>query len=260
MIRNYINVILSIILICRNWPVIIFSKEFNLKIKHIQLKNGVFFTVDGIIPNADLSMLTETWVHQDYTPTGFEIEEEDVVMDIGANNGFFTVFAAKKAIRGKVISFEPVPYLTEKIKTNIMLNNLSNVTLEQIAISGKKGASEFYISQTHNGCHSLFQRDNLDEKIIIITTTLENYCNEHNIQKINFLKLDCEGTEHDIFNSLSVAFLRNNIDKIAMEYHEVIHKHILEEMVILLRDNNFLVTVDKGYIYAKNDNLNLKHE
>ena len=254
MIKNYINVIIPIIKICRNWPIVILSKIFNLKIKEIRLKNGVIFVVNGIIPKADLSMLIETWANHDYTPIGFEICEKDLVIDIGANNGFFSIFATKKAIKGRVFSFEPVPDLIKKIKNNIEINKLTNIKLEQLAISGKKGPSEFYVSKTHNGCHSLFQRDGLDEKIIINTITLEGYCIENNIHKIDFLKLDCEGAEYDIFNSISESFLRKKIKKISMEYHDVINEHKHEEIVSLLTDNGFKVEVKGGYIYALNNN------
>lgn len=253
MIENYIRVIIPIIRVCKNWPTVIFGKIFNFKIKEIRLRSGAVFAVHGIIPKADLSMLIETWANHDYTPAGFEIKSTDLVIDIGANNGFFTIFAAQKALAGKVICFEPVPDLAKKIKENIRANNSKNITLEQIAVSNKKGTSEFYISKNHNGCHSLFQRDNLDEKIKISTTNLESYCAEMGIKKINFLKLDCEGAEYDIFNSLSQSFLKNSIEKISMEYHDVINEHKHQEIVALLSDNNFSVRVSRGYIYASNN-------
>ena len=258
MIKNYINVIIPIIKICKNWNIVILSKILNLKIKKMELKNGVIFIVNGIIPKAYLSMLVETWVNKDYTPEGFEIQSNDTVIDIGANSGFFSIFAAKKANKGRVISFEPVPYLIKKIEENIVVNKLSNITLEQIAISNTNSSSEFYISNTHSGCHSLFKRDDLGEKIIVKTMTLENYCAVNSINKINLLKLDCEGAEYDIFNSLSESFLRNNVEKISMEYHDVIGKHKHEKIVNQLKNNNFSIKVlgdsNSGYIYALNNN------
>ena len=259
MIKNYLNVIIPIIKICQNWHVVILCKIFNLKIKEIQLRNGIRFDINSIIPKAELSMLVETWFNHDYTPIGFEINEKDLVIDIGANSGFFSIFAAKKALKGTVVSFEPVPELVSKIKRNIYLNNISNIKLEQIGISNKEGHSEFYVSKTHNGCHSLFKRDNSDSKIIIKTMKLEDYCFKNNIQKINLLKIDCEGAEYTIFNSLSTAFLKNNIEKIAMEYHDVINNNKHEEIVNLLTSNGFSTKVlgdfNSGYIYAINNNL-----
>ena len=143
----------------------------------------------------------------------------------------------------------------KKIEENISANKLSNITLEQIAISNTNSYSEFYISNTHSGCHSLFKRDDLGEKISVKTMTLENYCEVNKIGKINLLKLDCEGAEYDIFNSLSESFLKNNIEKISMEYHDVINEHKHEEIVNLLKNNNFRVEINNGYIYAINKNL-----
>jgi len=58
---------------------------------------------------ADLSMLTEIWVIEEYTPKEFEINTDDVVIDIGAYLGFFSLYAAKLASNGKVHCFEPLP-------------------------------------------------------------------------------------------------------------------------------------------------------
>lgn len=259
MIKNYINVIIPIIKICKNWPIVILSKTLNLKINKIKLRDNVVFIVNDTIPKAYLSMLVETWVNNDYTPKGFEIQSNDIVIDIGANSGFFSIFAAKKANKGRVISFEPVPYLIKKIEENIKENKISNITLEQIAISNTNSSSEFYISNTHSGCHSLFKRDNLDKKITVKTMTLENYCSVNNIGKINLLKLDCEGAEYDIFNSLSESFLKKNVEKISMEYHDVINSEKHERIVDLLIKNNFKVKtigdLSSGYIYALKNNL-----
>jgi hypothetical protein len=42
---------------------------------------------------------------------------------------------------------------------------------------------------------------------------------ESHVNRINFLKIDCEGSEYDIIESLPEEFLRNNIDKMCVEYH-----------------------------------------
>ena len=43
--------------------------------------------------------------------------------------------------------------------------------------------------------------------------------NDYSIEKVNFLKIDCEGGEYNIFKDENIDFLRNKVDFIAMEVH-----------------------------------------
>jgi len=255
MIKNYYRVLLALIGSLKNWPSVIAAKIFNQEIQYLELKNGLRIFIGGKLRPADLSMFAEIFYNKFYNPAGYEIGKNDLVIDIGANNGYFTVFAAKEAPEGRIISFEPVPELAKKIDKNIATNNLKNVKLENIAVSDNIGLSTFYVSQVHNGCHSLFHRNDSDEKIEVATTTLEAYCSENKIAKIDFLKLDCEGAEYKIFQSLSEAFLRKSIKKISMEYHDDItdNMHTLIEQILL--NAEYDVSVKNGFLYAENRNL-----
>ena len=254
MIKNYINVLKAIISECKNWPQIILTKIFGFKLNTIILKDDTKIFVGGKIGKADLSMFAEIWHEKYYNPSGFEIKENDTIFDIGANNGFFSIFAAGKAKYGKVYAFEPVPYLAEKINKTTNINNLKNIKVENIAVGDNNEKRIFYISKSHNGCHSLYKRCGETEKIEISITTLEKYCKDNNIQKIDFLKLDCEGAEYEIITKENINFIKNTIRLISMEYHDDINSHTHEEIVKLLEDANFSVEVSNGYIYAKNGN------
>ena len=69
--------------------------------------------------SAHLSMLTEIWFRRNYNPPFFALRPDDIVFDIGGNNGFFTVLAATAARAGRVYVFEPVPALAELLEANI---------------------------------------------------------------------------------------------------------------------------------------------
>ncbi|MEK7202857.1 MAG: FkbM family methyltransferase, partial [Patescibacteria group bacterium] len=194
------------------------------------------------------------WHEKYYNPAGFEIKSGDIVFDIGANNGFFSIYAAKKAMDGKVYAFEPVPYLVEKIKKTIKLNNLKNIKVENIAIGDDVSKRIFYISKNHNGCHSLYKRNGDLEKIEISVIILEKYCEDNDIKKINFLKLDCEGAEYEIIKKESIDFIKNRIKLISMEYHDNITSHTHSEIVEILQNAGFLIKISNGFVYAKNEN------
>lgn len=252
-INNYIKILFSIIVLCSNFLKIIYAKLFNKNIYSLNLRNGIKFIVDGKIGKADLSMLSEIWYHKYYNPKGFEINNNDIVFDIGANNGYFSLYAAK---RGKMVyAFEPLPKLCNKIKETIQINKIENVVLENIGIAKEKGELSFFESHIHNGCHSLFKRDESDTEIKIKTNSLENYCDENSIKKIDFLKLDCEGAEYEIFESLSEDFLKKRIEKISLEYHDdIVSNKTYTDILRLLSYNNYQVKNKKGFIYATNQN------
>jgi tRNA G37 N-methylase Trm5 len=65
------------------------------------------------------------------------IRPNDVVFDIGASVGLMTVYAAAAAPKGQVFAFEPDPETMTRLKRNVLLNDLSNVTFLPWALSDR---------------------------------------------------------------------------------------------------------------------------
>ena len=63
------------------------------------------------------------------------IKENYVCFDIGANIGETTLNFAKLAVNGKIYSFEPVPFLFQRLKTNVELNNFQNISLNNVILN-----------------------------------------------------------------------------------------------------------------------------
>lgn len=57
----------------------------------------------------DLSIIKEVWEQRVYNPQGFNINVGDIVVDVGAHIGSFTLLAAKSSEKTKVLAFEPNP-------------------------------------------------------------------------------------------------------------------------------------------------------
>jgi len=74
-----------------------------------------------------------------------EIEDNDVVVDIGANIGIYAIPLAKRV--NKVIAFEPHPKTSEMLEKSIKLNKLNNIILFKKAVSNSKGKVLFNLSQ-----------------------------------------------------------------------------------------------------------------
>ena len=133
----------------------------------------------------------------------FEVEEGDVVFDIGASLGPFTYSILHKN-PSHVFTFEPS---FEEFKTLVLNTRQGPVTHINKGISNIIGEFEFeYVFNDDNG-----------QKLY--STTFSKTLSDYNIQKIDFLKSDCEGGEYDIFNIKNLFWIKENVKKISGEWH-----------------------------------------
>jgi FkbM family methyltransferase len=194
-----------------------------------------------------------------YNNFSIDVEEDDIVVDIGSNVGAFIKYANNKKAR-IIYSCEPNPVCIKIIQK---YHDLNNVILNNYAISDKNGLSELEIpfDSDTSGCSKIteanIKNSSTDIKTIPIETiTFKNFIEKNNISKIDYLKVDCEGGECFIFNYENINFLRENVKKIVLEFHNESKNEIIE----LLRSINYSVDIvganDKaGMIYAKNKNF-----
>ena len=70
------------------------------------------------------------------------------------------------------------------------------------------------------------------------------FLEENNITKIDYLKIDCEGAEYDIIESLDKDYLTNNVNKICLEYH--FNKGQLVTLINKLKECNFKINFEFG--------------
>ena len=133
----------------------------------------------------------------------FEVEKGDVVFDIGASLGPFTYSILEKE-PSHVFCFEPS---YEEFKTLVLNTRHGNVTHINKGISDYIGEfdSEFIFDKS--------------EGKKMYSTTFKNVISDYNIQKIDFLKTDCETGEYDIFNIENLLWIKNNVRKISGEWH-----------------------------------------
>ncbi|WP_333466056.1 FkbM family methyltransferase [Microcoleus sp. T3_B1] len=135
------------------------------------------------------------------------LKPEMVFMDVGANHGEFTCFAAKRLTSGSVIAFEPVSTTFEKLSSNVKMNQWNHVQLVQKGLSDRVGKLPIYISMEkekhynlHNeGVATIYPDQNYTECLgEIELTTLDRWMEENpQIQRLDVMKIDIEGAELD---------------------------------------------------------------
>ena len=128
----------------------------------------------------------------------FEVEEGDIVVDLGASLGPFTYSILSKNPK-QCFVVEPLSYHIDILNKNV---GRENVKIIQGAISDKKKLEITW--------------DNVTETSP--TFTFKEFLDDNNINKIDFLKCDCEGGEYDVFQKSNIEFLKT-IPKIVVEFH-----------------------------------------
>jgi FkbM family methyltransferase len=143
-------------------------------------------------------MALKMW--QPYVWQTFKPQNGDVVVDIGAHIGYYTIHAAKSVgPDGLVVSVEPDPRNFELLKKNVEYHNLQNVKLMNCALSSYEGSALFGLS--NNPLFSqLISKDASSEhsRYSVDVTTLDNLCRDLNINQINWLKIDVENGALDV--------------------------------------------------------------
>lgn len=145
-------------------------------------------------------------IESEFEPMSLKIwmklaSEANVILDIGANTGVFSMLAGKFS-SGKVYAFEPVPYNYSILQKNIALNPDVNVELQTIALSDKNATVDMFIEpDTVNYINSL-NNDRLDQskakKIEVKCQRLDDLVTEKNIPTIDLIKIDVEGHEEAV--------------------------------------------------------------
>ncbi|MBD1847247.1 FkbM family methyltransferase [Cyanobacteria bacterium FACHB-63] len=124
---------------------------------------------------------------------------EMVVVDIGANIGQYTLLAATAiGEQGSVHSFEPVPKLFERMKSNVRRNQLSNVRLNSVGIWQETTAMQLgLLSDSENHCelYSVGFSSGINQ-VTATAIALDDYVREQNLHQIDLIKMDIEGAEY----------------------------------------------------------------
>jgi len=197
----------------------------------------------------DARIVKSIFTKQNYVNDFVAIPTGSVVVDVGANVGAFSIFAARWAAR--VVAFEPEPGNFACLQRNIELNNLGSVRALNMAVANTTGTQQFCVAeQQHSGSHSFFL-ERYDEAIDVETICLEDLLEKEGLGVIDFLKLDCEGMEIDILNGLSVAVSRR-ITRIALEFHGSTGASG-QELAATMDRLGYEVKMgeERGYLYAR---------
>lgn len=211
------------------------------------------------------------------------IKKIKIFYDVGANIGYYSLLGAMVNRSLRVVAFEPASGPAYFFKKNIELNSLTNVTLEEIALSDDNGVTDFYEIKNKKYKylkHNLGGESNIGSKttgrnfevVKVSTTTLDEYAAAINEQGIDLIKMDTEGTEFRILDKCDKILKQmkpiiicetifnsheSELEDIMNRYGYEFYGHIpqgLKKLKTLKRDkydgidNCFFVHPDKTYL------------
>ena len=221
----------------------------------------------------------EIFVDRVYLRHGIVLNEDDCIIDVGANIGLFTLFAQQKSPKGTIYAFEPAPHAFDKLQINAKLY-CPNTHLFNCGLGGERREETFTFyprssvfssfaadaEQDEKAIRSviinMLQRDHsLDEESLekladefikdrlkeetyqVQLRTLSEIIEEYKIKKIDLLKLDAEKSELAILQGINNHHW-SLIKQIVMEVHDQ-EGSTLKQVLRLLEDKGFRFVVDE---------------
>jgi len=151
-----------------------------------------------------------------------------VAFDVGANIGEVSLlFSRFVGSKGQVHSFECSPNTFKRLNEIVRISNRKNIKQNCMCLSDEIGTAELHVfDDEHAGWTTMANRPlqqygiNIKPTSIekVPTTTIDAYCESHNIQQIDLLKIDVEGAEYQVLKGASRMMLEHRIGCVIFEF------------------------------------------
>ena len=152
------------------------------------------------------------------------VKPGQVVLDVGANIGYYTVILAKLVgPEGRVFAFEPTQHFQTVLKRNVAANDLLNVEIVPSGLSSKPGKGQIEIGESTATLH-VPGGARLAASESISLTSLDAFANDQNLDRLDFIKVDIDGHEPAFLEGAHDALSRFDPPILL----EISHQHYLE--------------------------------
>lgn len=152
---------------------------------------------------------------------------EPVVIDVGANAGFFDVQLLSKINRATIYAYEPMPANVKTFQRTLEQNPRlgQSVRLFQMAVTGLPLDQLDLFAEAEENSQVVASRfagfnENNTRRLTVSCTTLTDIIETNDLRSIDLLKLDCEGSEYDIIYHTAPELLRR-IGRMVIEVHDM---------------------------------------
>jgi FkbM family methyltransferase len=156
-----------------------------------------------------------TWEEADSRFVRNLLRAGDVVVDVGANLGWYSLLAARTVgPGGRVLCVEPSAALCDRLRHTVELNALGNVIVERCALSEGEGEARlFALDHTNSGLGSIMWRRVPEDAERVPTRSMDGLLGAHGIERARLAKIDVEGAE-----ALVMAGMQRTLERAVFDY------------------------------------------
>ncbi|MEE3035602.1 MAG: FkbM family methyltransferase [Bacteroidota bacterium] len=148
-------------------------------------------------------------------------KKKSIFIDIGANQGLYSILAGKNPCFEKIIAFEPSLKTAKLLHENLLSNKIENCQVVEAAISDKCGEFKLSVVRGHSGISSLRETKNTTNTYELIQTINHKQLNEIVPKHKNYIvKIDVEGYENIVINEITKCTFFDNVNYLFCEIDE----------------------------------------
>lgn len=181
---------------------------------------------------------------------------DPVVIDVGANIGFYTILEANAMDDGRIMAIEPFPRNMELCRANLALNGCEDrVSLHECAIGSTNETGRLHLSASSNRHRILTEAERANSGsagIDVPMYTLDSFVTEHGVDPgdVSVVRMDLEGFELEVLNGMTDILASDGPTLLYIEVHPLILDEVeTSEVIAHLRDNGFeIAAVECGTI------------
>lgn len=164
----------------------------------------------------------------------FISKKDKIILDIGANVGLFALHLSSSA--DKIICIEPTPSHFNLLKK--LTNGFKNIECVHGAVSNQDGIAKFYTSVSNTTTNSLIARD-VSSTLEVPAYTIESIIKNANLDRVDFIKMDIEGSEYIVLDEATLSYIGKNIPKILIEFHDVRSNNQVPKYIEIFKELGF---------------------
>ena len=183
----------------------------------------------------------------------YKINDDDIIIDVGAHIGLYTLKASKRVKKGIVIAIEPSPNNYKLLNLNVKLNKLKNVITLNVALGDFVGRASLFLTKTTVGdfISKLHPNKKISRQIYglvpVQVEKLDNIVQNLGLKKVNFVKIDAEGAELSILKgSIKTILTMKPSFAICCEHY----KNEIDEIERFLVSYDYLIIKDGNMVFA----------
>lgn len=208
----------------------------------IRLDNLLFYFRKDLAPGSIDTYIEIFRDHAHMKIPEFKPQNCSSVIDIGANEGFYSIYMQSHNPALRILSAEPVPAAFDLLCRNIRANGFNRIQPINTAVHRKDGTGQI---ETYPHVSSISSADIMHlqrpwtrpdriQTIPVQTITLPSLFKQSGLSEVDILKIDTEGSEWEILSSSESVL--EHVNKIVLEWHT---PELREKCTRFLKERNF---------------------